>query len=117
MRSLENVLLEMRSNFAEVRMAHVYVAGVRAGYGEHCNAVIERVLNYIRRGDPDVAPILTFTEQPRLPKGGEVEINVICAPPTASCTKVSSSIVTIAPFGGLEAAVRIFHTSLGEGTW
>lgn len=76
MRSLWHVLLEMRSK--EVCLAQVYVASSIATAGE---LVRDRVASYLRRECPrcvELPPIMTCTVVPKLPKGGLVEVNVIC---------------------------------------
>lgn len=75
MRSLQNVLKEMKSNFSEVVLAHIYTSR-RFDFA----AVEGLVLAYMSRemGAP-VNPLVTCAVVPRLPKDGHIEINLVCA--------------------------------------
>lgn len=80
MRSLRNVLKEMKSNFSEVVFAHIYTTRERDFV-----AVEGHVLAYMSRemGVP-VNTIVTCAVVPRLPKDGQIEINLVCATEAAS---------------------------------
>ncbi|CAK9056934.1 unnamed protein product [Durusdinium trenchii] len=73
MRSLLAVLQVMGSGFQEVSLAQVYVT---AGVGLE---ICQEVLAYFRQTAPELMPLISFAEVPRLPKGGCVEITVMCS--------------------------------------
>jgi diphthine-ammonia ligase len=73
MRSLNNVLQEMKNGFGRVLHACVYVVGLRCM--EHIEAA---VLAYMRREDSASQPLITVLEVPRLPKDACIEINLVC---------------------------------------
>ncbi|CAE8639978.1 unnamed protein product [Polarella glacialis] len=77
MRSLKNVLQVMGNNFGQVQVAQVYATPGLRDPRELC----QRTLAYMRRDSPSCLPLISFAEVPRLPKGGCVEIAVICAGP------------------------------------
>lgn len=72
MRSLRNVLLEMRSSFGEVALAQVFATNER-----HLAAIRDQTSAYMSR-DSEIAPVWSCVVVPRLPKNGHVEVNFVC---------------------------------------
>merc|ERR1719277_2388414 len=86
MRSLKNVLDEMKSSFSEVILAHIYTS-----CEANLDAVRCRVLGYMsREAGSEVDPLMTLSVVPRLPKDGQIEINLICSAESASCSSCTS---------------------------
>jgi len=74
MRSLRNVLQEMKSSFAEVCLAHIYTT-----HEHDLEAVKDCVLAYMSRESCTKAtPLMVCSVVPKLPKGGQIEINFVC---------------------------------------
>lgn len=118
MRSLGNVLAEMECSWGDVRLAHVYAAGSHARHPDHSNALLELVLQYMRREAPMASPLITFTEQPRLPKGGQVEINVVCAPKNCADQVVDDFPAPLENcFGEPEAHTSVASIALTQAAW
>eukprot|EP00928_Gymnodinium_smaydae_P020181 TRINITY_DN17803_c0_g1_i1.p1 TRINITY_DN17803_c0_g1~~TRINITY_DN17803_c0_g1_i1.p1 ORF type:complete len:707 (-),score=117.13 TRINITY_DN17803_c0_g1_i1:60-2180(-) len=102
MRSVRSVLVEMGSGFGDVCVAHLYTSG-------DCDmqAAGSRVLEYMRREAPEVTPLLLSAAVPRLPKGGRVELNVMCSQGHAEAPRCSE----VARDGGI---LRTATKSLGD---
>ncbi|CAJ1425737.1 unnamed protein product [Effrenium voratum] len=74
MRSLHHVLQVMSSGFHEVALAQVY-----ATPGVDAVELCREILAYMRFSAPSAMPLVSYAEVPRLPKGGCVEIAVLCS--------------------------------------
>lgn len=102
MRSLWRVVVEM--NFSAVCTAQIYVAPAAIAAA---TKVEDRVRSYLARESPTAAaaaPLFTCTVVPKLPRGGLVEVNVLCAGPDdpipEPCECVESPTPSSCPFPG-----------------
>mmetsp|Transcript_51592 Transcript_51592/g.109629 ORF Transcript_51592/g.109629 Transcript_51592/m.109629 type:complete len:727 (-) Transcript_51592:63-2243(-) len=85
MRSLNNVLVEMRSCLSAAYLVDLYVS-------ERCLSAAARaeqeVRDYIQREDPEANPLVTLTVVPRLPKDGLTEVAFTCGSKSSQAAKI-----------------------------
>mmetsp|Transcript_33307 Transcript_33307/g.106158 ORF Transcript_33307/g.106158 Transcript_33307/m.106158 type:complete len:722 (-) Transcript_33307:49-2214(-) len=114
MRSLSNMLREMRSSLAAPCLVQVYVA---QGVASEAAKIEARVLDYIRREDSGSVPLVTCAVVPRLPKDGLVEVAFTIDHGDQDVSLSSDVTECKSPSGSLTGAVAV-TCRLGPGdTW